>query len=427
VREYFAATFSSLRIGDYRLYAFGQTVSVSGTWMQKLAQAWLVLELTNSGVLLGITAACQQLPTLLFTTKGGVLADRFDTRKILIWTSIAAAAPAALLGGLVLAHHVAIWMVMAAALVQGCADALDKPARLTIVNELVDEQHLTNAVTLNSVIQNSGKVAGPAVAGILIGSVGLAPAFLINAASYLPVIAALIAIRSRTPGRTSPLGARKYQLKTTLSYIRGHAAIAATLLLMTVAGLLAYNWTVLLPLLVRTTFHGDAQDVGFAFTAMGLGAIVGGLAVAGSLSATSQALLGTGLVFSCLTLMLALSPTVVAVYGTLFVLGGASVAFRATATSLLQLRSDPAMRGRVISLLVLATAGTTPISGPIVGWICQAANPRIACVVAAVGTGAAVVATGLYLARRRRVSAPEQASDVRVDSSAVDSDDRYLA
>ena len=423
MRGYFSATFSSLRIRDYRLYAFGQTVSVSGTWMQKLAQAWLVLELTDSGVLLGITAACQQIPTLLFTIRGGVLADRFDTRKILVWTSIAAAIPAAVLGVLILVDHVAIWTVMAAALFQGCADALDKPARLTIVNALVDEKNLTNAVTLNSVIQNSGKVAGPAVAGILIGTVGLAPAFLVNAASYLPVIAALIAIRARTPGRTSLSADRQYQLKKTLGYVRGHAAIAATLFVMTVAGLLAYNWTVLLPLLVRTTFGGDAQDVGFAFTAMGLGAIVGGLAVAGSLSATSQTLVGTGLVFTVLTLGLALSPTMTVVYITMFVLGGASMAFRATATSLLQLRSDPAMRGRVISLLVLATAGTTPIGGPLIGWICQVANPQIACVVAAVGTGVAVLAAGIYLVRSRREdSAAEQASDARVDPSSVDSD-----
>ncbi len=397
--------------------------------MQKLAQAWLVLELTNSGVLLGITAACQQVPTLLFTTQGGVLADRFDTRKILVWTSIAAAIPAALLGILVITDHVAIWMVMAAALFQGCADALDKPARLTIVNALVDEKHLTNAVTLNSVIQNSGKVAGPAVAGILIGTVGLAPAFLTNAASYLPVIAALIAIRARTPGHSSWSDDRRHQLKKTLGYVGSHAAIAATLMLMTVAGLLAYNWSVLLPLLVHTTFEGDAQDVGFAFTAMGLGAIVGGLAVAGSLNATSRALVGTGLVFAALTLVLAISPTLSVVYITLFVLGGASVAFRATATSLLQLRSDPAMRGRVISLLVLATAGTTPVGGPIIGWICEIASPRIACVVAAAGTGVAALATAIYLARsrRRRGPAAEHVQDAPVEESSLDTDDRRLA
>ena len=418
---YFAATFSSLRIHDYRLYAFGQTVSVTGTWMQKLAQVWLVLELTDSGVLLGITAALQQIPTLLFTTRGGVLADRFDTRKILIWTSVAAAFPAVLLGILVLVDHVAILVVMAAALFQGVADALDKPARLTIVNELVDERNLTNAVTLNSVIQNSGKVAGPAVAGILIGTVGIASAFLINAASYLPVIVALIAIRSRTPGRTSSLARGDHHLIDTLRYVRGQTALAATLFLMTVAGLLAYNWSVLLPLLMRTTFDADAQVVGFAFTAMGVGAVLGGLAVAGTLSSTSRGLVLAGLAFAAAMLGLALSPSVAVAYVILFVLGGASVAFRATATSLLQLRADPAMRGRVISLLVLATAGTTPVGGPLVGWICEAASPRVACAIGAVATGFAALLTGfiIFRNRRRRRHFPEPAATTLVDGRAI--------
>lgn len=430
MRGYLRRTFSSIAVRDYRLFAFGQTVSVTGTWMQKLAQAWLVLELTDSGLLLGITAALQEVPTLLFTTLGGVLADRFDTRKILIWTSIASTLPAVAIGTLVLTGHIAIPMVMAAALFQGFADALDKPARLTIVNELVDQKNLTNAVTLNTVIQNSGRVAGPAVAGLLIGTVGIAAAFFVNAASYLPVIFALVAIRSRTPGRSSGAASPRGEqgVVNALRYVRRNIALAATLLLMMVAGLLAYNWTVLLPLLVRETFGGDAQDVGFAFTAMGLGAVIGGLAVAGALRSTLRSLVTAGLVFAAMMLILGLSPNLAVVAVVLFFLGGASVTFRALAASLLQLRADPAMRGRVLSLLVLATAGTTPIGGPIIGWICQQTNPRVACVVGATGTALAATATAVALIRaRRRARVAEPAHAPHVDRGAVGTDEQLLA
>lgn len=427
MRRYLRATFSSLAVRDYRLFAFGQSVSVSGTWMQKLAQAWLVLELTDSGLLLGVTAALQQVPTLLFTTQGGVLADRFDKRKILIWTSVGAMFPALVIGVLVLTGHITIWMVMAAALVQGFADALDKPARLTLVNDLVDPSNLTNAVTLNAVIQNSGKVAGPAVAGILIGTIGVAPAFLANAATYVVVIVALMAIRSRPAGTNrDPRG--RHRVVDTLGYVRRDAALAATLFLITVAGLLAYNWAVLLPLLVKTTFNGDAREVGFAFTAMGLGAIIGGLAVAGALRSTVFSLLAAGALFAVLMGALAVAPSLAVVYGTLFVLGCASVAFRAVATSLLQLRADPEMRGRVISLLVLGTAGTTPIGGPIIGWISEAANPRVACLVGATSTGLTALAVGgvFVVARMRRKPGGESGTSPPAQRGPLD-DEHLLA
>ncbi|MDT5200081.1 MAG: hypothetical protein QOH34_1603, partial [Mycobacterium sp.] len=186
--RYLTSTFSALAVRDYRRFAFGQAISVSGTWMQKLAQAWLVLELTNSPLLLGVTVAMQQLPTLLFTTVGGALADRFDKRTILLWMAIGATLPALAVGVLVQLHLVQVWIVMLAALIQGLLDAVDKPARLTVVNDIATPATLTNAVMFNGIIQDSGKVAGPAIAGILIASVGISAAFFINALSYLPVI-----------------------------------------------------------------------------------------------------------------------------------------------------------------------------------------------------------------------------------------------
>jgi MFS family permease len=412
MKPYLVSTFSALGVRDYRRFAFGQAVSVSGTWMQKLAQAWLVLELTNSPVLLGVTVAMQQLPTLLFTTVGGALADRFDKRTILLWMAIAATVPALALGLLIQLQLVQVWIVMLAALIQGLVDAVDKPARLTVVNDIATPATLTNAVMLNGIIQDSGKVAGPAVAGILIASVGISAAFFINALSYLPVIVALLLIRPHQP--VEPVAAFKAMgnLTGTLRYVAGHPKLAAALALMAVAGLLAYNFNVLLPTLTRDVFGGDARTVGFAFTSMGLGAVLGGLALAAFLKASSRRLIVNGCAFAAALVGLGLAPALPFVYVILFFVGAFSVTFRATATSILQLNADPQMRGRVISLLVLATAGTTPLGGPLIGWVCEHASPRVACLVGGVGTAAAAVACLQYLRMKRELAgAPEPLAD----------------
>ncbi|MDT5103113.1 MAG: hypothetical protein QOI25_626 [Mycobacterium sp.] len=407
MKRYLASTFSALGVRDYRRFAFGQAISVSGTWMQKLAQAWLVLELTNSPLLLGLTVAMQQIPTLLFTTVGGALADRFDKRTILLWMAIGATLPALVLGVLVQLDLVQVWIVMLAALIQGLLDAVDKPARLTVVNDIATPATLTNAVMFNGIIQDSGKVAGPAIAGILIASVGISAAFFINAFSYLPVIVALLLIKPRVP--VGPVATFKAtgNLTGTLRYVAKHPKLAAALGLMAVAGLLAYNWNVLLPTLTRDVFDGDARMVGFGFTSMGLGAVLGGLALAGFLKPSSSRLILNGCVFATFLVLLGLAPTVGVAYVLLFGVGAFSVAFRATATTLLQLYADPQMRGRVISLLVLATAGTTPFGGPLIGWICEHASPRVACVVGGFGTALAALACFVYLQVKRSAAEAE--------------------
>jgi MFS family permease len=422
VKRYLSSTFSSLGVRDYRRFAFGQAVSVSGTWMQKLAQAWLVLELTNSPLLLGVTVAMQQVPTLLFTTVGGAIADRFDKRTILLWMAVAGTIPALVLGVLVQLHLVQVWIVMLAALVQGLVDAVDKPARLTVVNDIATPATLTNAVMLNGIIQDSGKVAGPAVAGILIASVGISAAFFINALSYLPVIVALYFIRPHRPLEPVAKFKATGNLTGTLRYVAGHPALAGALALMAVAGLLAYNWNVLLPTLTRDVFGGDARMVGFAFTSMGLGAVLGGLALAAFLRANSMRLILNGCAFATSLALLGLVPSLPFAYVVLFVVGAFSVTFRATATSILQLCADPQMRGRVISLLVLATAGTTPLGGPLIGWICEHASPRVACLVGGVGTALAAVACFLYLRMRHELGDPPESrvDDVAVDGVVVD-------
>jgi MFS family permease len=404
VRAYLHATFSSLGTRNYRLYFAGQSISVMGTWMQKVSQAWLVLELTDSGIVLGLTTAIQQLPSLLLTPWGGLLADRADKRKILLCTQALAILPALCLGTLTATHSVRIWIVLVLALALGCIEAMDKPTRHTFVVEMVGRDHLTNAVALNNIVQNAGKVVGPAVAGILITTLGLPWAFFINAASFLTVIVGLLRMDTSKLSRPVPAPPRRGQLREGLGYVRGRPHLLGPLVLMAVTGTLGYNFNVVIPLLGKQTFGGDASTVGYMYTAMGLGAIVGAFALASTLKATVGRLLLGGMGFAVVLTATGLAPTLLITLGLLFVLGSSSVSFRSVATSLLQLNSAPAMRGRVVSLLVVAIGGTTPIGGPLVGWIGEEWSARVAFVIGGVSTALAVLGTRLYLARRSAVS-----------------------
>ena len=405
MRRYLRRTFESLHNGNYRLFFFGQGVSVIGNWMQKIAMVWLVLELTDSGTLLGVTAGLQQLPTLLLTPWGGLLADRVDRRRILLWTQSALAVPALALGILSALGIVTVWQIMALALLLGIVEAVDKPARHMFVIDLVGREHLTNAIALNNALQNSGKVIGPAIAGILISTVGVSATFLLNALSFAVVVVALLRIRVEKLHRRSLSSPEPGQLREGLRYLRRTPELKGPLVLMAVTGLLAYEWTVSLPLLAHDTFGGDASVVGLFFTAMGAGAIVGGLAAAGWLRATTNTLIVGALIFSGVMLATSLAPTTALALVALFFMGAVSVSFRALSSSLIQLRSAPEMRGRMIAILIVAIGGTTPIGGPLVGWLAEQFGARTALAVGAVGTAVSAALTWLYLRRAHSRSA----------------------
>lgn len=401
MKRYLRATFESLSNRNYRLFFIGQAVSLTGTWMQKVAQAWLVLELTGSGTLLGLTVALQQLPTLLITPWGGLLADRVDKRKILLWTQSCSAVPAALLGILTGTERITFWMVLVLALSLGIAESLDKPARHSFVIEMVGQGQVTNAVTLNSLIVNAAKVTGPAVAGVLINTVGLSLTFVLNAASFIAVLVGLLLMRTDQLETAVPAPRRRGQLREGLRYVRSQPGLVGPLVLMAVTGMVAYEWTVTVPLFAYQTFDGNAQVIGLMFAAMGAGAVLGGLAVAGALKATSSRLIMTGFIFSFVLFLTAVAPNVTIACVLLFFVGLASIAFRAVATSLIQLRSDPQMRGRVMALLVVGIGGTTPIGGPLLGWIAETVGARMTLGIGAVGTAIAACATLVYLQRHR--------------------------
>jgi MFS family permease len=272
-------TFAAFAVHNFRLYFGGQVVSVSGAWMQRVAQSWLVLELTDSGAVVGALTAVQFVPILLLAPFGGLVADRFEKRGVLYFTQSLAAAIALTLGLLVLTDQVELWMVFALALALGIVGSVDNPTRNSFVMEMVGRSKLANAVALNSVMVNSARVIGPAVGGLLIVTVGLGWCFIINATSYLFVISALSLMREEAIERSQPEIRRRGQLRQAIAYVAQHPVLRSTLVMSAVIGLFAYEFEVVLPLLARFTFEGDANTFGTMFAAIGIGAVVGGLFV----------------------------------------------------------------------------------------------------------------------------------------------------
>ncbi|MDQ3569024.1 MAG: MFS transporter [Actinomycetota bacterium] len=400
-------TVSSLRVRNFRLYFFGQTVSLSGTWMQGVAQAWLVLMLTDSGTALGLVIALQFLPLLLFGPVGGLITDRFDKRRLLYATQATAGFLALTLGVLVSADVIRLWMVYALAVGLGCVHAVDNPTRQTFVLEMVGPEELTNAVSLNSVLVNLARVLGPAAAGILIGTVGLGPCFLVNAASYLAVIMALGRMRvdELRPSALQPRSSG--QLREGLRYVRSTPALLAPLLMMAVIGTLAYEFQVTLPLMARFAFHGDAGTYGLMTSFMGGGAVVGGLYAASRRPRSTTALSWLAMIFGVVLLGAASAPTLALELAALVLVGGVSITFIALGNTTLQLAARPEMRGRVMALWAVAFLGSTPVGGPVVGWVGQHVGPRYGLALGGVATLVAGALAYPSLAGIDREAGPE--------------------
>jgi MFS family permease len=383
-------TFASLAVRNYRLFFYGQLVSLVGTWMQAVAQAWLVLRLTNNdGFALGLVTALQFLPLLLLSTHAGLVADRMDKRKVLIATQTAMGILAAVLAALTLTHVVQLWMVYVLALLLGVANAFDNPTRQAFVTEMVGPQSVANAIGLNSTIFNAARVAGPAIGAVLIKMFDVGPCFLINAASYVAVIIGLLMMRPEELFHQPVAVRARGQIREGLRYAWRKPVLRSTLFLVGVVGTLTFNFMVILPLLARQTFHGGAGTYGLLSAVMGAGSLAGALIVAARSRATTSLLLGSCVLCGLACLGAAVAPSLLTEVPALIIAGGTSIAFVATANTTIQLTATPEMRGRVMALYVLLFLGTTPIGGPLVGWICREAGPRAGFVVAA---GAALFA-----------------------------------
>lgn len=369
-------TFRALSARNYRLYIAGQVVSVSGTWMQTVAQAWLVLRLTGSGVALGVTTALQFLPMLVLGPWAGVIADRSDKRRLLLATQSAAGSLALVLGVLTATGAVQLWMVFLLALGLGLVNAFDMPARQSFVYEMVGPEHLTNAVGLNSTVMNAGRLVGPAVGGVVIATLGLATCFLLNALSYAAVLAALAAMRAGELHRTEPVARQHGQLLEGLRYVWVTPALRTPLLMLAVIGTLTYEFQVSLPILATFTFGAGAEGYGALLSAMSAGAVIGGLVLAGRMTPSHRGVGRAAAAFGLLVLLASGMPTLTTTAVVMPLVGAASIAVITLTNATLQLTADPQMRARVIALYGVAFLGSTPIGGPIVGWLGETLGAR---------------------------------------------------
>ena len=390
----FTRTFAALHNRNFRIFFTAQIISVTGTWMQSIAQMWLVLHLTGSGFALGVTAALQFTPILLFGTWGGLLADRLDKRKVLMVTQSAAGLVALVLAGITLTGMVQLWMVYALAFSLGMVNVFDNPARQSFVSEMVGKEQLTNAVSLNSAVFTLARVIGPAVAGVLIAFVGTGWCFLYNGLSYFPVVLALMLMRPSELHRGLPAIRARGQIRAGIRYAWNRPELRFPLLLMLVVGTLAFNFSVLMPLMARYVFNSGASTFGLLMSFMGAGAFVGALVSANRARPSHRLLALAGVAFGGLLIGAALAPTLPIELLVLLPMGAAMITFQATANSLLQLNSEPAFRGRVMALYVMVFLGTTPIGAPIVGWVAQQFGARVGLVL---GGSAALIGSAAML------------------------------
>jgi MFS family permease len=384
VTEALGRSFASLRIPNYRRYFAGQLVSLSGNWMQMIAEMWVVLALTGSGLAVGVTTALQFLPMLIFGAWGGLIADRVPKRRLLLLTqALHMIVPLTMLA---LASEGALlpWMVFGLVFVRGCVNAVDYPTRQAFVMEMVGSDRVVNAVSLNSVLVHSARVIGPAFAGILIATVGVEPCFALNAASFGFMIWVLAGLDTERLQPAEVAAPERGAVRAGLRYVRRDPELWIPLALMAVVGTLGYNFQAVLPLLARFTFHGGASTYAVLVAAMGLGAIVGALINGARGSVTPMLLIGASLVFGVLALLAAGAPSLGLEIAALAPLGAATVTLAASINSSLQLASEPSMRGRVMALYSIVFLGSTPIGGPLSGWLSEAIDPRAALVMAGV-------------------------------------------
>jgi MFS family permease len=389
-------SFNSLEVPNYRRYFLGQLISLSGTWMQTVAALWVILSLTGSGVAVGLTTALQFLPMLLIGAWGGLLADRIPKQRLLIATQALMAIPAVGLFAVTATGVVTPWMVFLAVFAMGSVNAIDNPTRQSFVIEMVGADRVVNAVSLNSVIVQAARIVGPAFAGILIATVGVVPCFAINALTFVAMILALWRMDPARLHAAPPAKHERGAIRAGLRYVRGTPELLVPLALMALVGTLGFNFQVVLPLLAKFSFESGAMTYATLVSAMAVGSIVGAL-INGHRGRTGPRLIAAGsLAFGVAALLAALMPTLAFEVPALMLLGAASVTFAATINSTLQLAVTPEMRGRVMALYSVVFLGSTPIGGPLAGWLAQSYDPRIALLLAA--------ASGLLAAWAARVS-----------------------
>ena len=394
-----ASMFRSLRVRNYRLFFTGQVVSNIGTWMQRIAQDWLMLSLTGSSTAVGVTMALQFLPMLLFGLYGGVLVDRFPKRRLLFLTQSSMAVTGLTLAALTLSGHVQVWHVYVAALAVGMATVVDNPARQSFVSEMVGPEHLQNAVSLNSANFQSARLVGPAVAGVLITTVGTGWAFLYNGLSFVAPITGLLLMRTRElhPARRAPR--KKGQLREGLSYVAGRPELLWPIVLVGFIGTFGFNFPVWLSAYADDVFHSGAGSYSLFNTLMAVGSVSGALLAARRGTARLRVLIAGALAFGLLEIVAALAPAYWMFAALMVPIGMFGLTVNVTTNTAIQMGTDPVMRGRVMALYMMVFLGGTPLGAPIAGWVTDAYGPRAGFVAGGVVSTVAAVTVGLVLVR----------------------------
>jgi len=377
---------SSLRQRNYRLFFFGQLVSVAGTWMQTVAQSFLVLDMTHSGTQLGLTTAARFLPMFAFGPLGGLIADRMDKRRVLYVTQTLSGLLAAVFAILIATHDIRLWSVYLLAVALGFVNVFDNPARQSFIAEMVSAEDLPNAVMLNSVAMNMARVFGAALGGVIAAAIGLALCFACNAVSFGAVLISLALMRRSELFPARRVARKKGQVRSGLQYVRSTPELLIPLLMIAVVGTLAWEFQVTLPLMASKVFHGGAATYGVMASVMGAGAVVGGLISASRSRVRARALCVAAIGWGIAILAAAAAPSLALELVAMVFVGYGSISFNSLAKTTLQLAAKPTMRGRVMALWALAWLGSTPVGGPIVGWVGQVAGARWSLVIGGVAT-----------------------------------------
>lgn len=383
-------------------------ISNTGTWMQRVAQDWLVLELTHgSGTALGITSGLQFLPMLLFSLWGGMIADRYPKRRILMVTQATMGALALILGVLVLTHSVAIWQVYALAFGLGLATVVDNPTRQAFATEMVGRGGLANAIALNSAVFNLARIAGPAVAGVVISLLGTPAAFLVNAASYGAVLISLQLMRPSELHVAARVPRASGQMREAMRYVKDRPALWMTLVLIFFVATFGMNFQVTNALMSRQVFHTGAAAFGIASTVFAVGALGGALLAARRSRPTTALLFVTAFAFSVLEVITGLMPYFWSFLILLVPTGLALLTFTTAANSAVQLGTTADMRGRVMGLYMLVFLGGAPLGSPLVGWVAEVFGPRMSLIAGGVISAVATIVIGILLARSANVRVRE--------------------
>jgi MFS family permease len=393
-------TFSALAIPNYRRYFFGQGTSLIGTWMQSVAQSWLVFTLTHSATAIGFVIALQTLPVLVLGAYGGVIADRVDKRRLMIVLQAMMGIQALGLGLLVVTGAAVFWEICVLAVVLGLNNCFENPTRQAFVLEMVGSDEIRNAVSLNATLVNAARAIGPAVAGVLIATVGIGVCFLVNAASFGAVVYSLVSMDTTMLRPSTPTARARGQLREGFRYVAGTPRLWVPLLMMGIIGTLAYEFTVTLPVFAQQSFGGNATTYGFLLASMGVGAVFGGLMTATRGRLGLRPLTMSAGIFGVAMLAAALSPVLAVAFVAMGAVGWTSVTCLATGNSTVQIEATPSMRGRVMALWAIAFMGSTPIGGPLIGWVVTIAGARVGI---AVGGLSCLVAAAIGLVAVERL------------------------